>query len=371
MAAFLAIAFTLLFIILQERVYEKYWDDKLDVRLKFSSNAVYEGEVVTLTTEIKNAKALPLPWLEVYLGLPDSLTLPEVKSKTAVYSNFKSDIYGIAGNKMISMTTKYRCLRRGYYKLNQISVWGNNLLMSNLRQKHYESGITFKIYPKKIFVSEAEIPYNKMSGEVLSKRRLYADEFEFKGIREYQPYDSLKNINFTASAKAGEYMTNVFDYTTSQEVVLILNLQKNKTSNNWMLDENAICLALFLSCTYIEQNISVKLITNGIDICTDEPIITEAGRSRFQTDDLCEILARIDLRQKPMPMVDMLREIEIQENKTYILISAYHGDDLKSWFDTAREERCSVFWIVPHSAEQYPTLQFSDNIIGWEAGHEL
>ncbi len=43
-----------------------------------------------------------------------------------------------------------------------------------------------------------------MMGDIATKRFLMEDPYMFKGIREYQPHDSFKSINFKAyAAKRG------------------------------------------------------------------------------------------------------------------------------------------------------------------------
>ena len=61
------------FYILQQILYEKYWNRGLGIAVRFESHAVYEGDTAFLREEITNDKLLPLPALEVNLAVDRAL----------------------------------------------------------------------------------------------------------------------------------------------------------------------------------------------------------------------------------------------------------------------------------------------------------
>jgi uncharacterized protein (DUF58 family) len=64
-----------------------------------------------------------------------------------------------------------------------------------------------------------------VNGVMQTKRQFLEDPFEYRGMREYQPYDDMKSINWKATAKTGDFKVNLHDFTTVRSVRIFLNLE--------------------------------------------------------------------------------------------------------------------------------------------------
>ena len=65
----------------------------------------------------------------------------------------------------------------------------------------------------------------QLNGEMLTRRHLLEDPFEYRGIREYQPYDDMRSINWKATAKTGDFKVNQMGYTSLKSVRIFFNIQ--------------------------------------------------------------------------------------------------------------------------------------------------
>ena len=90
-----------------------------------------------------------------------------------------------------------------------------------------------------------------MIGTMTSRQFLYEDPFEFRGIRDYTSTDPMNSVNWTASARTGELMVNVHDSTSSQEAIIILNLETETVWVYEQLHEIAIRLAASISYYFL------------------------------------------------------------------------------------------------------------------------
>ena len=190
-----------------------------------------------------------------------------------------------------------------------------------------------------------------MFGTILARRVINEDPFEFRGIREYQPFDSLRSVNFKASAKTGTLKVNQHDYTSSQRVHLLLNLELETIWQYDELLEEAIRLASTLTGEFIRQGIPVSLESNGCDLITQKPVSIPAGSGPGHARTIDEALCRIDTRLRVpafLPALHtILEEAAGKSEDTLILISTFQRQDLIEAVRTLIEEQVPVFWIVP------------------------
>ena len=124
------------------------------------------------------------------------------------------------------------------------------------------------------------------------------DPFEFRGIREYQGFDTMRSINWLATAKTGDLKVNVHEFTASREVYLLLNIEPDGAFYEEDLIEEGIRIAASL-CTYLVQDgVSCGLISNARDVITGETIDMAAGQSIQHVQQVQEQLGRLDPVEK-------------------------------------------------------------------------
>ena len=102
-----------------------------------------------------------------------------------------------------------------------------------------------------------------INGEIKSKAHLIEDPFEFRGIREYQPYDSMKSINWKATAKTGELRVNMRDFTSQKVVRIFLNLEDTGIIKRTEACEAAIKVAAGLVKNFTSEDMEFALYSNG------------------------------------------------------------------------------------------------------------
>lgn len=91
--------------------------------------------------------------------------------------------------------------------------------------KTLESPDHFYVYPRVVDETRLEIPLSENNGKCAVRKNLYEDPFEFRGIREYQPTDPMHKINWKVSARTDQWMVNLYDSTSAQEVVVLLDVE--------------------------------------------------------------------------------------------------------------------------------------------------
>ncbi len=356
---------------IQSRLYSHYWNHGLTVTIRFSKQAVVEGEYTTLVEEITNNKRLPLPILHVKFQIGRNL-LFEGGENTAVSDlSYRHDIFSILFYQKITRTLTFQCTKRGYYAIDQANLVSSNLFLSgNLVDTQKQSTYLY-VYPKDINISSLDIPFQKAMGTLLSKRVLFEDPFEFRGIREYQFTDPMNMINWKATAKTGDLMVNVHNSTLTPEAVIILDLQDDTLWKYDDLHETGIRISSALAIRFLNQSIPTRIICNGKDQITKETISVPAGNGKRQIASINESLARIDLKQEPESCIDQLnQEISNATNSHayYIFIGSSYGHGRDMLIQRLADLGCGALWIALYEKDMHVPVSSSDNltVIKWE-----
>ena len=338
---------------LQVVLYKKNWDKNLEVYVHYEKSQAFEGEKVNLSEVVVNRKWLPLPVVHIKLMLSKYLEFPDSKNANVSDNFYRDDLVSIMSYKKITRTLQFTCAKRGYYPIKSFDIVTTDIFLRSSLAKNIPLAEHLYVYPKILSDSMIEIPFQKMFGTILSKRLLNDDPFEFAGIREYQIYDSMRDINWKASAKTGDLKVNVHDYTASQHVIIFLNLETYALTQPKELKEESIRLAATYANAFIQNGIPVELYTNAKDLLLHDPIHVTAGSSMSHMTQINEALARIDLEQEIDSFTPFIEPyLENAGKQTYCLfISSYQKEDFQTRLIELKHEKKDFTWIVPSTTQ--------------------
>ncbi len=339
----------LLLYLLQNYLYHKLWNKNLSVSINFSEEKAVEGDELILYETIINKKLLPLPILKVKFMTSKYLNFLDFNNSIVTDNYYRNDLISIMMYQKLTRSLNFRCLHRGYFTINNADLICSDLFITFEAVKNYDMDIRLYVYPKPVDYIRLQAPFNKMLGTVLAKRFINEDPFEFRSIREYQSYDTLKTVNWKASAKTGSLKVNVYDYTSSQQVKIFINLESDSIWKHEDLQEESIRLAVSLASAFIDQGIQTSIYTNGRDIITHEILNIPPGSGINHIKAINELLARIDTILPIPAFVPFIEEncLHSSENDYLIFISFYQKEDIQRLLLTSLEKKADFTWIIP------------------------
>ena len=325
--------------LLQDKIYQYFWDKNLHADVEFTDQFIHEGETTVLTETLSNGKILPLPWVYVKFQI----------NRNGKVEHYRSDLFSVRFYQKIRRKIPFKFDKRGVYTIRGIDLISNNLFITSKFVRTLQDSATMVVYPMLLPTEEFQIPFQKMMGDIITHRFMIEDPFMFKGIREYQPYDSFKSINFKASARAGEWLVNVNDYTVSQKVTILLNMDRPNQYYDMRLYENSIRLAASLANAYEQEGIPVALVSNGRDVLSGGAISVEDGCGSGHIHTMFESLARMEVSMEVedfSPDIDRAAE-DTSQDSMYIMISSFFGEKCVQAYERLKENHPSAQWILP------------------------
>ncbi len=336
---------------LQRKIYEKYWDKKLKVTVSFAQQGITQGQVGEVVEIIENRKRLPLNLLKVkfqtsrYLEFSDN---PDARNMDQYYRN---DLFQIRGGERITRRLKFVGIKRGYYHIRNIDLVASDLLLSHEMSKQMATQSYLYVYPKTFEGEEFTESLQKLNGEILVKRHLMEDPFEYRGIREYQPFDDIHSVNWKATARTAVLKVNQKNHTAMQIVRIFLNIEDTGILKRGDAVEASMQIAMGIASYFLAQGIKVACYGNGRDIISGEAVNISGGAGAGQLDAIRKALARIDTDQPVRSFAKLHEERLLKDtgNTVTMFVSPNGYDDFLELLGKCESAGMDYVWFYPYT----------------------
>ena len=333
-----------LVVLLQNYCYKRLWDKSLSYDVEFSATDMFEGDKLHLTERLVNRKFLPLPWVFIKIPVSPHFVFPE---ETGATPGIFNSLFSIMMYRAIRRKTLMVCHKRGVYSLRSGSITAGNIMHTQQFTKEMHFNRELLVFPKPLYnFMDMSAIFKQLDSAILTNRLINPDPFEFKGIRDYQPTDALKSVNFKASAVAQKLMVNIRAPMADVRMNLVLNLTDCGREAPTEVYEQAIRLCAALAEHYTEKKAAISFITNGRDSQAGTNIQLASGTGGRHLYKIFECLARISTSYVREPMTGFVEELTDRE-QVYVFVSPYHGREFMEAFEALESRGVSAFMIVP------------------------
>ena len=338
------------------------WADRSLDRLEFErllpETRAFPGERIRLTYRLTNRKLIPLPRIELRDRLPDALSPPDLHLPPAGVSemNAYTRTTHLGWNERTSWSLELPCPARGYYRLGPARLRSGDGfgLFGNTREETHTDGVV--VYPRTVSLPDLGLPAARPLGERRGRERLLENPLRTAGLREYQPGDPIRRIDWKATARSGELQSRVYEPSSTHHLLLALNI--DTLEHPWQgfvpqLLEGSIVVAASIARWAAEKRYAIGLLANGSLPGSDRPITIAPGRGLEQLPRVLEALAGIG----PMTVASLA---EMLEGQRYSLA---FGTTLAVVTALMPEELAAVLRRLDASGEQVVVLSMAGD--GW------
>lgn len=266
-------------------IYTRFWDRGLSCRIAFQGEYATEDDMAALSEVIINDKVLPMPVVEIDFHMDRRLQFADGQNASISDRTYRRDVFALSSRQKITRTLDFKCAGRGYFRIDTAGVTAQDLFLTRKFLTSNAQSTEFYVLPRSIPMQKLEIPFSRIMGAVLSRKKVYDDPFEFAGLREYSRGDPMKYINWKATARAGELLTNLHESTLSQRVNILIDMEGQGMLFSDQLNESAVRIAATLSERLLRAGVEVGLFSNGSNVQTGQlwklPSVQGAGSLIF------------------------------------------------------------------------------------------
>ena len=337
------------FYFLQARIYGRFWNRGLSARLFFSAQSVTEGERCFLSEQVENRKALPLPMLKVKFQVSRKLHFEDEGDSAVTDQYYRNDILSLGPHQRLTRRIPFRCTARGYYRIEGLDLVASDLFLSREMVSETGAESVLYVYPAPVRGASLDAAIRRLNGEILAKRHLLEDPFEYRGLREYAPFDEPRSINWKATARTGDLTVNLRGYTALRAVRIFLNLDDRGIWKRQELLELCIRIAARIAQELLRQGIRTAVFCNARDVLTGEVMRLAPGAGAGHLEQLNRALARLDLdREAPLFEETFAAELEAEGKDTASLfLSAQTDEDFQRLLERFSRSGAEFTWMCP------------------------
>ena len=280
----------------------RYWSshalDRVSYQRSIPEHRAFQGEQIIGTLRLVNDKLLPVPWIEVRDTVPeDSLTGNE-RTSAATAPGYVSTIRSthLGWYERISWPIRLKTPARGYYRIGPARLSTGDVFGFNPVVVEEDAYDSFIVYPRVYALDDLGLPAERPFGELKGRQRIFEDPGRIAGVRDYQPGDPMRRIDWKASARRQALQSRVYEPSATMHLLLAVNVHTMAAS--WQgyqpeLLERVLSAAASVATHAFESGYAIGMVANGSYPNSDRPMRVPVGRHADQLGHLLEALAVI------------------------------------------------------------------------------
>ncbi len=163
-------------------------------------------------------------------------------------------------------------LQRGEYGFGRIRVFISSVLGLAERRITCGAPVSVKVYPSYLSLRRYEFLAinNRLSESGIKRVRRPGNNTELEQIREYVDGDDFRTINWKASARRNQLMTNIYEEEKSQQLLCII-------------DKGRVMQQTFRGMTLLDYSINASLVLSYIAIFKEDKAGVASFSNRFES----------------------------------------------------------------------------------------
>ena len=334
-------------------IWAAYCLNGVSYKRRLSENRVMFGEEVTLSLIVENEKILPLPWLETSDTIPRALPLKEYPMQRIGIGGLVTldCLFSPGWYDRVTRNYTISCIARGVHTFGPTVIRSGDVFGFVSRETQLVQHQYLLVYPLVVPITSFGLPARHPFGDRRAPRRLLEDPSRVIGVRDYAYGDSLRRVNWKATARTMELQSKVYEATTTYTMVLFLNATMRLDDYYGIhpeLHELAICAAASLTNWCIDQGYAVGLYSNSMMFLPDDRSLMESAQ--HQNDDA---EGDKDITERETRQASERTEIAVQIERRRIRVTASSNESqrqrimdvlarIQSYFGTSIEDVIQV-----------------------------
>jgi uncharacterized protein (DUF58 family) len=306
------------------------------------SKRIFLNQAVNIDLDITNRGWLPVVWMQFHESLPIELISP----------NFYHQVITLGSHATTRLTFSLHGYKRGYYPIGPLSLTSGDILGLSKNDERRFPADHLTVYPKIIPFTYLGIPSRSPFGTLKHSNPVYEDPSRVWGKRDYQMGDSLRRVDWKASANSGHLMVKQFEASISLEMEIMLNLNVEEYDIRTRFDntELAIVVAASVASWANRQKQSIGFCANGLDPLTEgvKPQSFLPRKGTLHLMNILDILARIQAAVGA-PFTQLINQTNqtLPWGSTLVLVTGQINEELfDELFQTQRKGLNGVIILV-------------------------
>lgn len=336
-----------------------YWSRHSLRRLRYErvvpEDRAFPGDKIDVTLRVDNRKRLPLPWIEVRDAFPEEMMaeqLPGARPTGQPHQMAFEWRVAASGFERINRAYQLQAPQRGVYHLGPATVRSGDPFGLFPEERVGSERTRLLVYPRLVDVGAQVLPARRPFGEITGGLRVFEDPSRVAGLRDYEPTDSMRRIDWNATARLGRLQSRVYEPTSSHHLLVCLNTAT--LTPHWAgfirgLFEGGISIAAAIALQAHEQRYAVGLLATSSVIDDNRAIRILPGRETHQLLRILEALATVTpyVLDSMAAMLDR-EEYRLASGTSLAVVTATMPEDLVVTLQRLRRRGFPLVVLTPH-----------------------
>ncbi|MBF8437926.1 DUF58 domain-containing protein [Halanaerobiaceae bacterium Z-7014] len=339
---------------------------KLSIDIDFTDKKIFAGEETEFNLSLTNAKILPVFWLTVHFNFRKGMNLIGGE-KTGTLSgnrNIFFDKFNLSLYQKLNRHYQVMPEERGAYYLGNGMLETEGFIGLFSQKESLNNSLELVVYPQIYPVDDQVITRLFARGEKMTDGWIMVDPINRAGVRDYQPSDQRKQINWKVSARHQQLKSDIYHPSKAGEIEIILDIRS--ADKSWEgIDKDqleiAYSLAGSLARQFLNKGIEVGFLSNGKPKIGEGSRV-EPGNHPGQLEEILTALAYL----KPLfrrPIAEYAHKL--QQGADKLIITTYpEGLELNRYFSNKGQGKTwQIILGEPDRTKESGNLQLP----GWSA----
>jgi uncharacterized protein (DUF58 family) len=324
----------------------------------------FPGETVPVRLRIENPSWLPVVWLRIQENLP--LEISEHGSFHQVIS--------LGPRSRAELAYELKPHQRGYYPVGPLKLYSGDVLGIASQTQRAEPAEHLIVYPRVLPLGDPGLPSRSPQGTLRHTQPIFEDPTRPVGKRDYQAGDSLRRVDWKATAITGRLQVKQFEPAIDLQTAILLDLNSEDyyARSRYDAPELAIVLAASIANWAIQHRQAAGLWTNGLDPLDEAKspptVLPRKGQANLMR--ILEILARVSPRPAAS-YIELIAQshLHLGWGATLVLITGSASDELFDEMLRARRAGMSLLLALCGTVSGYRGIQERARRFGIPAYH--
>ena len=316
------------------------------------------NDKLTVRVTVRNNGRLPVLWLRLHDGLHSGLG-PPVFDRAISLRPFETREfeYVLLANK------------RGSYHIGPLSFVSGDVFGLGEPRREQFAAAPLMVYPRVLPLAQLQLPSRQLLGALSHSQPIHEDPNRARGKRGYVSGDSLRSVDWKATAMLGQLQVKQFEPSVSIEAMIALDLSREDYDRMAWIDgtELAIVTAASVANWLIERRQKVGLLIHGI---APSMLLPRSGRPH-----MIQMLERLAQAQpcEDTSFVAPLQRAIAKGNwgTTLIVVTGQANDVLIQQLLAAQRRGLSPLLIACGYGARFDTIRQQCAALGIPAYHVL
>ena len=209
--------FTLFYFIIGAYVFSRWWSNRAQAAItieRIFNNRAFLNDKVTIRLELHNTSRLPVVWVRLHDSVPVEIASAESLRR----------VVSIDSRSKRSFEYVLQPAHRGYYQIGPVFLYSGDLLGLSNETARQGALDHLTVYPRIIPLSRVDLPSRSPMGTLRHHQPLFEDPTRVRGKRDYVAGDSLRRVDWKATAITGRMQVKLLEPSIALETVIYLNL---------------------------------------------------------------------------------------------------------------------------------------------------